>query len=94
MNNIEKNEIASLPEKYRPIGAWAYFGLSILYSVPIIGFIFLIIHSLSSANVNRRSFARSFFCIVVICLIIAGITALCGGFAAGLTALTNMAQSR
>lgn len=32
-----------LPEKYRPLGMWAYFGYTILFSIPLLGFIFLII---------------------------------------------------
>lgn len=43
MNDIEKNEISRLPEKYRPLSAWAYWGLTLLFSVPVVGFIFLII---------------------------------------------------
>lgn len=78
MNSQEKAEIERLPYKYRPLGAWAYFGYSILFSLPFAGFICLIIFSLSSENINRRSFARSYFCgfiiavvIVVIILIVA-----------------------
>ncbi len=66
MKDFEKNEIRELPEKYRPLGAWAYFGYSILFSIPVIGFIFLIIFSFSSGNINRRSFARSYFCVYLI----------------------------
>ena len=47
MNSLEKDEISKLPEKYRPLGAWSYFGLSLLFSVPVVGFIFLIIFSIS-----------------------------------------------
>ena len=61
-------------EEYRPLTAWQYFWLQVLYAIPILGFVFLIIHSLSGANINRRSFARSHFCIVIIALIIFGIT--------------------
>lgn len=82
MKKYEKNEIAGLPEKYRPIGAWAYFGLSILYSVPVIGLIFLIIHAVSPANVNRRSFARSFFCIIAVYLIVIALVIVFGGISA------------
>ena len=49
----------TLPEQYRPLSAWAYFGLQLLYSVPIVGFIFLIIFSFNVGNVHRRSHARS-----------------------------------
>lgn len=78
MNRQEKEEIERLPYKYRPLGAWAYFGYTILFNIPLAGFIVLIIFALSSDNINRRSFARSYFCgfiivavIVVIILIVA-----------------------
>ena len=73
MNDIEKNEISRLPEKYRPLSAWAYWGLTILFSVPVVGFIFLIIFALNGSNINRRSFARSYFCVLILAAIIAAI---------------------
>lgn len=73
MTDFEKNEMAHLPEKYRPLGAWSYFGYNILFALPLIGFIFLIVFALSDSNINRRSYARSFFCVFIIVLIILGI---------------------
>ena len=73
MNDIEKNEISHLPEKYRPLSAWAYWGLTLLFSVPVVGFIFLIIFALNGSNINRRSFARSYFCVLILAAIIAAI---------------------
>ncbi len=61
---VSKEEL--LPEEYRPLGAWTYFGLSILFSVPIVGLVFLIIFSISKANINRRNFARSYWCAWII----------------------------
>ncbi|MBR6704239.1 MAG: hypothetical protein IKI82_02300 [Lachnospiraceae bacterium] len=58
------------PERFRPLSPWAYFGYSLLFAIPVIGLICLIIFSLSDTNINRRSFARSFFCGLVIALII------------------------
>lgn len=55
-----------LPEEYRPLGAWTYFWLQILFAVPIVGFIFLIIFSFNGSNINRRSFARSYWCAYLI----------------------------
>lgn len=84
MNHYEKDEIAKLPEKYRPMGAWKYFGYSILFALPLIGFICLIVFSFNSNNIVRRSYARSFFCgflviaiifaIVLTIVLVAGIT--------------------
>lgn len=70
MNQIELDEIKGLPEKYRPLGAWAYFGYTILFGLPFVGFICTIVFSLIEGNINRRSFARSYFCIWVVVLII------------------------
>lgn len=65
----------NLPNQFRVLSPWAYFGLQILYSVPIVGFIFLLIHTFSSANLNRRSFARSYWCSLILVGIIAVIVA-------------------
>ncbi|HAQ29164.1 MAG TPA: hypothetical protein DCQ76_05480 [Ruminococcaceae bacterium] len=54
------------PDVFKPLSPWAYFGLSILFSLPVVGFIFLIIFSVSDANVNRRNFARSYWCVYII----------------------------
>lgn len=60
------NNNAAIPENYKPLGAWTYFALGLLYSIPIVGFIFLIIHSCSSANLNRRGYARSYWCWLIV----------------------------
>ena len=65
-----------LPPQYKPLSAWAYFGYSILYSIPIIGFIILIVNALNDSNINRRNHARSFFCGLVLLLIVGIITAI------------------
>lgn len=57
--------------EYRPLSPWAFFGLSLLYAVPIVGFVFLIVHSCSRGNLIRRSYARSFWCGLIIVAIIA-----------------------
>lgn len=55
-----------LPDQFRVLSPWAYFGLQILYSIPIVGFVFLLIHTFSAGNLNRRSFARSYWCALLI----------------------------
>ena len=67
VNNITNDTI---PEKYRPLGAWAYFGYSLLFAIPIVGFILLIVFSFSDSNINRRNFARSFWCGLLVSLIL------------------------
>lgn len=69
------------PERFRPLSPWAYFGYTILFSIPVVGFVLLIVFSLSDKNINRRSFARSYFCALVIMLIFMLILALTGTLA-------------
>ena len=57
MNDFEQQY---LPEAYRPLSPWAYFGLSI----------FLIAHAVASRNINKRNYARSFFCIYILAAIL------------------------
>lgn len=61
-------EQAKLPPQYKPLGAWAYFGLQLLFSIPLVGFICLIVFSLDDSNINRRNFARSYWCKLIISL--------------------------
>lgn len=72
---------------FKPLSPWAYFGLSILFSLPVVGFIFLIIFSVSDANINRRNFARSYWCIYVI-IAVAAVVAVASGVTLG--SLENM----
>ena len=72
----------TLPEKFRPLSAWAYFGYSILFAIPIVGFIFLIVFSFSGKNINRRSYARSYWCWLIIAVIVFVILLATGGIAA------------
>ena len=84
-NNVTNQE--QIPPQYRPLSPWAYFGYMLLFSIPIVGFIMLIIFSFSDANINRRNFARSYFCAFIVALIIGGIVigilAATGAFAHG-----------
>ena len=77
MNKYEREEVSALPEKYKPMGAWGYWGWSFLFSIPLIGFIILIATAIGSTNINRRSYARSYFCgFFIAVLVVAGIVAL------------------
>lgn len=58
-----------LPDQYKPLSPWAYFGLNLLFAVPIVGFIFLIVFSFKKTNINRRNYARSFFCALLVAVI-------------------------
>ena len=63
--------IEELPEEYRPLSMWQYFLYQILFGIPIIGFIFLIIIAFGGGkNINRRNFARSYFCSLIIIIVL------------------------
>ncbi|MBR6516584.1 MAG: hypothetical protein IKT40_06975 [Bacilli bacterium] len=79
----------NLQEQYRPLSPWAYFWLQILYAIPILGIIFLIIHAIGSYNINRRNFARSYFCIYVIIGIILIVIISTGAFSEVLEAISK-----
>ena len=64
------------PAQYKPLTAWQYFWLSVLFSVPVVGFVFLIVFSFSKGNINRRSFARSHWCAAIIALIVVSVAAM------------------
>ncbi len=85
MNKYEKEVAGNLPAEFRPLGAWGYFGYSLLFSIPLIGFIALIICACSGSNINRRSFARSYFCGFIICaIVIALMLVFAGSFLSGI----------
>lgn len=57
---------------YKPIGMWGYLGYEILFAIPCIGFILLLVFSFGGTkNVNVRNFARSYFCLFIIGLVLA-----------------------
>lgn len=56
-----------LSERYKPLSPWAYFGYHVLFDIPVIGFILLIVYSIdNSGNINRRNFARSYWCVYIL----------------------------
>ena len=63
-------DLRHLPAACRPLSPWSYFGLGILYALPLLGWIFLIVHAIGSANINRRNYARSYFCVYVLAIIL------------------------
>ena len=81
-------ELQHLPEAYRPLSPWSYFGLGILYALPLLGWIFLIVHAVGSQNLNRRNYARSYFCVYVLAIIL-GVLLTITGVLSGLTQSLN-----
>ena len=67
LKQIEKH----LPKSYRPISGWGYFWRTVLYAIPVIGWLILLINAIGSKNRNGRNFARSYFCALLVAVIIA-----------------------
>lgn len=67
-------QINNIPEEYRPISMWGYFGYQLLFSIPCVGFILLLVFALGGTkNVNLKNFARSYFCYFIIIAIIVAV---------------------
>lgn len=63
----------NIPPYYRPLSPWAYFGYNILFAIPIIGWIFLIIYAFDNSNINRKNYARSYFIVALLVIIMIAI---------------------
>ena len=50
------------PAEYQPLSGWDYVGYTLLFAIPLVGLIFLLVFSFSDKNINRRSYARSYWC--------------------------------
>lgn len=61
-----------IPPEYKPMSPWAYFGWSLLYSIPFVGFVLLIVMSFAPRNKNHKNFTRSYWCgaLVVLALVV------------------------
>ena len=70
----------NIPEEYKPLGMWSYFLWQILFAIPIVGFILLIIQALGANNKNLKNFARSYFCALIVFIVIAIIVGAIYGF--------------
>lgn len=80
----------NIPAEYTPISMWGYFGYTILFNIPIIGWIIVIIFALTAQNLNLRNFARSQFCLLIIWIILACIMTVTGLFAGMLNGMMNL----
>lgn len=76
-NAIPMQNAGYTSEQYKPLSPWAYIGYSILFSLPIVGFILMIVFAVdSTGNINRRNYARSYIIMMVIGIVIAIIAAI------------------
>lgn len=80
-----------IPAEYTPITMWGYFGYQILFSIPVLGWIFVVVFALTASNQNLKNYARSQFCLIIIALVIFCIFAATGMLASMIDAI-NQAQ--
>ena len=65
---------------YTPITMWGYFGYSLLFTIPLVGFILVLVFSFGGTKkINLRNFSRSYFCWLIVGIVIGIIIALTGG---------------
>ncbi len=76
MTAYEKAEIRRLPKKYRPMRAIGFIFYSILYAIPVLGWICLIANAVSDRNVCRRSYARSYLLSYIVAIIAVAVLAI------------------
>lgn len=77
-----------IPEEYKPISMWGYFGYEILFSIPCVGLVMLLIFSFGGTkNKNLKNFARSYFCFLIVSAIIIGILVAALGIPASMDAI-------
>lgn len=55
----------------KSIKSWGYVWLTILYMIPVLGQLVWLINALFARNTNVKNHARSFFCAIVLVLIVA-----------------------
>lgn len=61
----------NIPEEYKPISMWGYFGYELLFAIPLVGFIVLLVFAFGGTrNKNLKNFARSYFCAMIVAVII------------------------
>ena len=70
--------LEDLPPELRPLSAWSYVGWGILFAIPLVGLILVIIFSCVSGNINRKRFARSYLCWLLIVAVVITILILVG----------------
>lgn len=69
-----------IPEEYRPISMWGYLGYQILFALPCVGLILLLVFSFGGTkNKNLKNFARSYFCVLIIAVVLVAIIMSVGG---------------
>ena len=56
--------------EYRPLSAWGYIGYNLLFSIPIVGFVLIIVFALDNNYIARRNYSRSYLIVMLIGIIL------------------------
>ena len=83
----------NVPAEFQPVSMWGYFGYSLLFSIPVVGTILIFVFAFGSKNINKRNFARSYFCTLILALIIIGVIVLIAVLTGGSAALIDWFKS-
>lgn len=68
-----------IPEEYKPISMWGYFGYQLLFGIPIVGFILILVFAFGGTqNKNLKNFARSYMCVLIVVIIVVALIFLLG----------------
>ena len=71
---MDEQKVINIPEEYKPISMWGYFGYQLLFGIPCIGFIVLLVFAFGGTkNINLKNFARSYFCVLIIVAVLVAI---------------------
>ena len=60
----------NIPNEYRPLSAWGYIGYNLLFSIPIVGFVLIIVFALDNNYIARRNYSRSYLIVMLIGIIL------------------------
>ena len=63
---------------FKPISAWGYVGYTILWSIPVIGWITWLCTAIGSKKKNVKNYARAFLCWVLLILIVSVVAGIVG----------------
>ena len=70
-------------DQFRPVSPWGYIGYGLLFAIPVVGLILLIVFAVSDRNINRRNYARSYWCVLLVALVLVLVLSLLTVFRVG-----------
>ena len=71
---VEAEEEQKEPSRGRRLlRPWEYFGYSVLFMIPVIGWIFFLVFTFNKRNMNRYYWVRSIWCGILVLLVLAAV---------------------